>query len=375
MKWRHWAAVLLVPLALLGCSSSKEVRLGFAGPKTGDNSATGKRVLQGVQLAVEQWNAGGGTAGKKAVLFEEDDASNPEKAAQAAQVLCAKKIRVVVGHVDSGCTLKARDIYNKAGVVMITPTCTHPDITDQGEGKVFRVCGRDDAQGREAAVWAIRQKIPGPLAVVHDGSAYGARLAREFTNNYEFLSGTKAALVEEIPKAGANFSQIAQKIKGFSPGILYFGGVAIPGGSLLKAVRAEGIKACFIAGDGCFGDEFIQAAGVESAEGVRMTFVKDPSTLPATRPIVDAYREKYGDPGPYGLFGFEAARMALEAVTNVVPPLNDRSLREALHRLEFKTIFGIAKFNDKGDITENPYIIWRIEEGKFWECKEMQPRP
>jgi branched-chain amino acid transport system substrate-binding protein len=373
MDRRILAAVVLVPLLVLACADSKEIRIGFAGPKTGENAQTGKAVYQGVQLAVDQWNASGGTLGKKAVLFEADDGSDPAKAVEAANKLCRDRVLVVVGHVDSGCTLKARPVYFQSGVVMITPTSTHPDVTDLGEGKVFRVCGRDDAQGREAAVWVIRQKTPGPLVVLNDGSPYGERLAREFQDNFEFLSGAKAALSEVVAKGTTDFEPLVAKVGAAAPGVIYFGGLGTQGGSLLKALRAAGVKGLFIAGDGCFGDEFLTAAGLEAAEGARMTFAKDPASLPATRPIVEAYREKYGDPGPYALFGFAAARIALEAAAESVPPLNERSLRDAMHRLQFKTVFGLAKFDDKGDITENPYIVWRVEGGKFWECRELQP--
>lgn len=366
-------AAVVIPLLAMACAQSKEVRVGFAGPKTGENSHTGRAVLQGVQLAVEQWNVGGGTQGKRAVLFEEDDSSDPAKAEAAARSLCAKGVKIVVGHVDSGCTLKARPIYFDRGVVMITPTSTHPDVTDQGEGKVFRVCGRDDTQGKEAAVWIVRKQLPGPVVAVHDGSAYGERLVREFQDNYDFLSGTKNSTQEVIPKGTQDYGPLVLKLKGANPGIVYFGGLATQGGTFLKAMREGGVKAFFISGDGCFSEDFLKAAGPEAAEGARMTFVKDPTSFPATKPIADAYREKFGDPGPYGLFGFEAARIALEAASGVVPPLNERSMREALHRLQFKTIFGLAKFDDKGDITENPYIIWRVEGGKFWECKDLEP--
>lgn len=366
-------AAAFIPLLALACADSKEIRIGFAGPRTGDNAPTGEAVCQGVQLAVHQWNAERPAPAKKAVFFEADDASDPAKAEEAARELCKQGVLVVVGHVDSGCTLKARPIYLQAGVVMITPTSTHPDVTDRGEGKVFRVCGRDDAQGREAAVWVVRQKTPGPCAVLHDGSPYGERLAREFQDNYEFLSGSKVALTQMVDRGMSDFAPVVEKVKAVTPGIIYFGGLGTQGGTLLKALRSAGEKGLFLAGDGCFGEEFLSAAGPEAAEGARMTFAKDPAGLPATQPVVTAYREKYGDPGPYALFGFAAARVALEAASSAVPPLNGRSLGEALHRLQFKTVFGLAKFDDKGDITENPYIVWRVEDGKFWECRDLQP--
>lgn len=373
MDRRNWFACALLPLLALGCAEVRDIHIGFAGPKTGDNAHTGKAVAQGVQLAVEEWNAAGVPGRKRVTLHEEDDASDPAKAEEAARKLCDRRVLAVVGHIDSGCTLKAMPIYAQRGVILVTPTSTHPDVTDTGDGKVFRICGRDDTQGKEAAIWIIRQKLPGPVVILHDGSAYADRLTHEFQDNYEFLSGTKVAMKEVLPKGTANLGPTVDKVKAAGAGVIYYGGLAAQGGALIKALREAGVKGTFFTGDGCFGDEFLAAAGPEAAEGVRMTFAKDPSALPATQPVVDAYREKFGDPGPYGLFGYEAARIVLAAAAESVTPLTERSLRDALHRLQFKTIFGIATFDDKGDITENPYIIWRVEGGKYWECRDLSP--
>ena len=66
------------------------------------------------------------------------------------------------------------------GIVQISPGSTNPLLTDRGLANVFRVCGRDDAQGPTAAAY-IAQKYKGKrIAVVDDKSTYGKGLADQF---------------------------------------------------------------------------------------------------------------------------------------------------------------------------------------------------
>ena len=79
MDRRLWLAVALIPLMAMACADARDIHLGFAGPKTGENAETGKAVANGVQLAVDEWNAAGVPGRKRALLIQEDDAGDPAK--------------------------------------------------------------------------------------------------------------------------------------------------------------------------------------------------------------------------------------------------------------------------------------------------------
>ena len=62
---------------------------------------------------------------------------------------------------------------------MMTTTASHPRLTEEGRHNVFRLIGRDDVQGRLAADLLAGQYRHGRIAILHDGSTYGAGLAAE----------------------------------------------------------------------------------------------------------------------------------------------------------------------------------------------------
>lgn len=98
--------------------------------------------------AIEQINAAGGAGGNKFEVVMMDDACEPKQAVAVANKIVSQKIKYVIGHVCSGSTIPASDIYENEGIVMVTPSATAPQLT---EGKkrhfIFRTIGRDDQQG------------------------------------------------------------------------------------------------------------------------------------------------------------------------------------------------------------------------------------
>jgi branched-chain amino acid transport system substrate-binding protein len=59
----------------------------------------------------------------------------------------------------------------------MAPTATNPKLTEQGLPTVFRMVGRDDRQGEEAASMIARRWPGARIAVLDDDSVYGKGLA------------------------------------------------------------------------------------------------------------------------------------------------------------------------------------------------------
>src|SRR5215203_5526709 len=63
----------------------------------------------------------------------EDSKGDPQEAANVAQKFASRgTITAVVGDFSSTACLAAAPIYHRAGIIMMTPTASHPDITKTG---------------------------------------------------------------------------------------------------------------------------------------------------------------------------------------------------------------------------------------------------
>src|SRR5262245_28698191 len=119
------ASMRFVPLwlisALLTLPAHADILIGVAEPLTGPNALGGEAGLNSASVAVEQIKAEGGVLGQKLVVTVVDDHCDPKQAVAAANKLVATQVVVVViGHQCSGAAIPASEIYERAGIIMIS---------------------------------------------------------------------------------------------------------------------------------------------------------------------------------------------------------------------------------------------------------------
>jgi branched-chain amino acid transport system substrate-binding protein len=370
MNAAAWLAAGALLLTGAACAK-KDVTLAVVAPMTGEQAQSGKDLLGAVQFAAEEWNNKGGVLGKKVVVISVDDKGDPTTAAAIPGELQGK-VDAVIGHYNSSCTLAAMEGYYKDRMLMITPSSTNPEITEKGYPLVFRVCGRDDQQGKSAAAY-VASHFPGSkVAVLHDNSAYGKELANEFMANYEFLTKSKLASYGAVERSHADYTNEINAVKAKEPTLVYFGGLWPQGAELVSQFRKAGLNYTFVSGDGCFDPQFIKAAGA-NAEGVLVTFIPDQEKLPGAKQAVAALKGRSGGRlGPYALYAYSAANAALQGMAKA-QTTDPVEVAKTLHKIEVETPFGMMKFDDKNDPQQSPYVMWTVQNGAFVEVPKDAP--
>ncbi|HEX4943563.1 MAG TPA: branched-chain amino acid ABC transporter substrate-binding protein, partial [Usitatibacteraceae bacterium] len=171
------------------------VTIAHAGPLTGSIAHLGKDDENGVALAVQHANDKKLVIDGKPVTFKmvsEDDQADPKTGTTVAQKLVDAKVAAVVGHLNSGVTIPASEIYNKAGIPVISGSATNPTLTERGLKTVFRTVGRDDQQGPAIAAYIAGELKAKKVAIIDDKTAYGEGLANEVE---KYLKGAKISIV------------------------------------------------------------------------------------------------------------------------------------------------------------------------------------
>ncbi|MCZ6862600.1 MAG: branched-chain amino acid ABC transporter substrate-binding protein, partial [Alphaproteobacteria bacterium] len=140
----------VVIMALGPALAWAEILIATAGPMTGQYAWFGEQYARGAEMAVDDINAAGGVLGETVRIIVGDDSCDPEQAVAVANSLANDGVVFVAGHYCSHSSIPASKVYENAGILMISPASTNPRLTDEGGPNVFRVCGRDDLQGRIA---------------------------------------------------------------------------------------------------------------------------------------------------------------------------------------------------------------------------------
>ena len=339
------------------------VTIAHAGPLTGSIAHLGKDDENGVSLAVSQANDKKIVIDGKPVTFKmmsEDDQADPKVGTTVAQKLVDAKVAAVIGHLNSGVTIPASEIYNKAGIPVISGSATNPTLTERGLKTVFRTVGRDDQQGPAIASYVANELKAKKVAIADDKTAYGEGLANEVEKT---LKAAKVTIVgrERTNDKETDFKAILTKIKAKNPDVVFYGGMDATGGPLIKQARELGIKAVFAFGDGACTDEMGKLAGA-AAEGMVCSQAGLPREA-ASKDFVAAYNAKFGEIKQYAPYFYDGTMAIIEAMkkANSTDPAK---FSPEMFKVSFTGATGTVAFDAKGDRKDAEMTIFKLQGGK-----------
>ena len=341
------------------------VIIAHAGPLTGSIAHLGKDDENGVALAVSQANDKKIVIDGKPVTFKmmsEDDQADPKVGTTVAQKLVDAKVAAVIGHLNSGVTIPASEIYGKAGIPVISGSATNPALTERGIKTVFRTVGRDDQQGPAIASYIANELKAKKVAIADDKTAYGEGIANEVEKT---LKGAKVAIVgrERTTDKETDFKAILTRIKAKNPDAVFHGGMDATGGLLLKQARELGIKAVFAFGDGACTDEMAQLTGPAAGEGLACSQAGLPAAA-ATKDFRDAFTAKYGETKLYAPFFYDATNVVIEAMKRA-DSTDPAKFGPEIYNVSLAGATGKIEFDAKGDRKDAEMTIFRMRSGKI----------
>jgi branched-chain amino acid transport system substrate-binding protein len=359
-------------IALAGTATA-QVKFGVGGPITGPSAATGAQMKNGVDQAAADINAKGGILGQKITVEYGDDVSDPKQGVSVANKFAADGVKFVIGHYNSGVTIPSSEVYQENGILQITPASTNPTVTERKMWNIFRVCGRDDQQGKVAGQYILKHFKGKRIAFVHDKTTYGKGLADE-TKKTINKGGMKEVLYEGVNTGEKDYSALVSKIKQSRADLVYFGGLYTEGGLIVRQMRDQGVKAPMMGGDGITSDEFASVGG-PGVEGTLMTYGPDPRNKPQAKKVVEEFRHRAHpfEPEAYTLYSYAGVQIIKQAA-EAAKSLDPKKVAAKMHSgMKFSTVLGPISYDKKGDITKLDYVmyIWKKDaSGKitYVEC-------
>ncbi len=355
-------------LPLLLCFSAlpafADTTIGLAGPFTGPNASMGEQFRRGADMAVSDLNAGGGVLGQKVHILEGDDQCDPKQAVAVANNMVEKGVGVVIGHFCSGSSIPASDVYAEENIVEITPASTNPKLTEGGKQNVFRLCGRDDQQGRIAGDYVASHFGDRRIAIVDDKQAYSEGLASEMRKTLN-AAGVHEILDDKINPGEKDYSALVTKLKQSGIDLLYYGGYQTEAGLLVRQMRQQGMKTVLMGGDSLVTRDFWSITG-DAGTGTLMTFAPDPAKNPANKDLVARFAGQGGAPEGYTLYTYGAIQAWADAA-KTAGSLDAAKVEAALHGGKLDTVLGQVSFDAKGDVQAPGYVIYRWHDGRYDE--------
>ncbi|HSX92238.1 MAG TPA: branched-chain amino acid ABC transporter substrate-binding protein [Hydrogenophaga sp.] len=382
-------AVLAAAVALAACGKKEEaappaaapaaapapapaqevvVKIGHVGPTSGAIAHLGKDNENGARMAIEELNAAGLTIGGGKAKFEllaEDDAADPKQGTAAAQKLVDAKVNGVIGHLNSGTTIPASQLYNDAGIPQISPSATNPKYTRQGFAGAFRVVADDVHLGGTLGKYAIETLKAKNVAVIDDRTAYGQGVADEFEKGVKAAGGTVVGREFTNDKA-TDFNAILTTLKAKKPEVVFFGGMDAVAGPMLKQMKQLGIQAKFMGGDGICTSELPKLAG-DGMSDEQVYCAEAGGVEGEQKAGMDKFREDFkakfnADVQVYAPYVYDAVKVMANAMVTA-GSADPKVYLPALKASSYNGVTGKIEFDEKGDIKNGALTLMTYKGG------------
>jgi ABC-type branched-subunit amino acid transport system substrate-binding protein len=376
-----------------------QITIGLLTPLSGENAEIGKQILNGVQLAVNQFNQKNELKIKLSVA---DTRGNMvETAARTHDLLTQGKVPVIIGPVLSSDAAVSAGMLMDRETVMITPTATDEGIAALGRN-IFQVNLTLGTLARRVARYAIENLNIREFAIIAPQSDYGAAMAKSFKEEIVRRGGTVVA--EESYEEGTRdfraqfvglrlkllqqrYDQLA-KAKGVTPtvasmsrradslavidSVLSVGGLFMPAEAedvvmLAPQVAFHRVQTQLLGSNGWHapsvildGKQYVNNAIFSS------NFEIDPAS-PAWTAFSAEYRKQFGSNPDRTIvpLGYDAANLVLSAIGSLGGSDDPKRIGEALSKTSgYQGLSGPISF-EPGQGVNTETAIWKIKDKKF----------
>lgn len=356
-------------LLFTGCAQieeKKEIVIGIAWPF----KALDSLFNEGIDLAAQEINSSGGINGRKLRLLKEDDGSKLEEGMVIAQSFAENKdIQAVIGHDNSYISIPASTIYDQAGLVMLSPASTAPELTKNGYKRIFRDIPNDDEIARQLAIYLAEQGYQ-RMVIYYSEDSYGRGLANSFEDH---ARSQGIAIVDRFSyyTSQEDLRRLQVRWQAYGMDGIFIARTLDEGGQFIFDAGQAGIDVPFIAGN-ALDSPLLAEIGGKAAEGTIIGSVFNPDLdRPEVKRFVTDFSEEYKEmPSAYAALGYDAVKMLAAAIEKSDVQNRSTVAKELVNLGRWPGVSGIHEFDEKGDDMGDLVVLKKLQDGKFEYLKK-----
>jgi len=378
------SAIVLVLLAGLTASCKpappEPVKIAILGPLSGNVKPFGEANRDGALLAIEEWNAKGGVLGLPIEAVVEDSKCDAQAARDVAtKVIKQDGVGFIIGGVCSSESIPISEIANVKGVLQISPSSSHPQVTVDEEGRnkpySFRAVPLDAFMSEVMAAFTIEELGGDTAGVLYNEDSDSATHLAEFFRDAFTGRGGFVPVFAPLGHNQTDFSDVLTEVMETECDVL-FAPHDYPDPVLIaKQAKEKGVRATMLGSDywdvpdwdldlrAVDGSYYFSLYPTEVTlmQGKEHSRPLDPRDL--VQHFTAAYEEKYGtQPDPIAALAYDAANILLQAIAEA-GTADPGQVKDVMMGLRFEGVTGGGTFDEFGDPIKEVAIV-RVEGGR-----------
>ncbi len=317
------SALIIGIASTLGATAQTQdvITIGYTGPLSGGAAAYGADVQHGLQMAIDELNAGGGVkvGAKKATfkLVSLDDQYRPNIAQANAKQLAQQDNAVIVFCPHSGGILAIQGINEKVSPkFLLAAYSSEPAILKQNNSSTLMIPPAYDSYFKPYMTIEMK-RFGKKLGLLATTSAYGKAWADGFRKAWEAGGGSVTGDYGVDYNTTSDFSSAVTKALNDKPDVLLIGGPSQPTGLVIKAARNQGYKGGFAVMDQAKFDQIETVVPLAQLEGT-VGIVPFRDFGPGVKQFIPRYVRKFGssrEPNSEVGLNYEAMHLFAAAIS------------------------------------------------------------
>ncbi len=321
-------------------------------------SKSAEEMLRGVAQAQNQFNEAGGLDGRLLEIVVANDGNDAENAVRVAEEIAADdSVLGVIGHNSSDASRAALEVYERAGLPMISPTSTSTELESDF---FFRTVPSDAAAARELAQYAQSQGLSKVVIFYNPESSFSNSLKSAFENSFSEGGGESISKDMTDSELDAGIEVFRAASEDGAEALLLFPStnytrVAI---ELARANSklSEGERLSLFGGDSLYSIDTVVAGG-EATEGLVLP-VPWFAGAPQFKTFSDASVQRWGGPVSWRTaMSFDAAQALIESLSSSATKADVLDNLRQINLPSEETSGQAFGFAESGDRESEPVLV------------------
>ena len=358
------AALVLVLAAAPAARSAEPIRIAPSAPMTGNYAEYGQNFQRAIGIAVEWINAAGGIKGRPIVIEAGDSKGDPKEAAALAQKFTSDNTIVAeIGDFTSTACMSAQPIYDRAGMVQLSPTSSHPEFAPKSQWS-FGIVGTQAGEGPFMAKYAVQKLAKKKIAILYINNDWGIATKDYFEKAAKDM-GAEIVAIESFFERDKDFTGVLTKLRGTKPDALFIPAMYNEGALISKQREKLGWNDVAVLGPGSLFSPKLLEIGGSAVEGLHTStifFDKDPR--PEVQKFVKSFESKYNvAPNMFAAVAFDSISILADAIKKA--GTDRKAIRDELAKTkDFPGLTGKITFTERRDVIKD-YRYLVVKDGHW----------
>lgn len=294
-------------MAALAGPAMADVKIGALYPFSGALALLGEESARGLEIAVDEINAGGGLRGEQIELLRGDAVDNNQAIGEARRLISREGVAAIMGTYSSSRSIAASQVAELSGIPYFELGAVADEVTGRGLEYLFRTNPTAEDMGRMVVEMTVAQvapalgREPGDLKVgiIYEDSSYGTSVAGH-QERYGKEAGLDIVAMLGYPANTVDMSSLVLDLKNRGVDVVFQTSYQSDSVLFLQQADEGGFHPdAIIGGGGGYSLTATEQAVGPLMEGVLdvdfTQYAVNPDYAPGLDAFVETYREKYGE--------------------------------------------------------------------------------